>query len=225
MELVSSSPLYSLFPFLLVSPFVQASHLLFPSLSSLCSGKSTLLKLMVGDIKPIEGQIRRHLHLKIARYNQHSNDQLDPNSTVLDFVRASFPEKKTMDEPEWRQAVGRYGVTGAQQKALISTLSDGIKSRVVFCMIALEQPNLIVFDEPTNHLDFPSIVALGKAINSFQGGVVLVSHDFRLLSQVAKEIWVCDHGKIERWPGDIYSYKKSLVQQMIKERDAEEQKS
>ncbi len=102
---------------------------------------------MVGEIAPIEGQIRRHLHLKIARYNQHSNDQLDPNSTVLDFVRASFPEKKNLDEQEWRQAVGRYGVSGAMQKSLISTLSDGIKSRVVFCMIALEQPNLIVLDE------------------------------------------------------------------------------
>ncbi len=69
------------------------------------------------------------------------------------------------------------------------------------------------------------IDALADAINSFQGGLVLVSHDFRLLSQVAKEIWVCDEGKIQRWQGDILSYKKSLMQKMMKARAEEEKAS
>ena len=61
---------------------------------SLCAGKSTLLKLMVGELSATEGAIRKHLHLSIARYNQHSNDQLDPTVNVLDFIRSSFPDKK-----------------------------------------------------------------------------------------------------------------------------------
>jgi len=179
------------------------------------AGKSTLLKLMVGDITPTEGQIRRHLHLKIGRYNQHSNDQLDPKKTVLDFIRDTYPDKK-LEEQEWRSQIGRYGLGGQLQKTLIGELSDGIKSRVVFCMLAIERPNLLLLDEPTNHLDMECIDALAKAINLFQGGVVLVSHDFRLIDQVAKQVWVCDHKKVEHWKGDIRSYKADLVKKMHK---------
>mmetsp|Transcript_27145 Transcript_27145/g.22410 ORF Transcript_27145/g.22410 Transcript_27145/m.22410 type:complete len:104 (-) Transcript_27145:325-636(-) len=70
-------------------------------------------------------------------------------------------------------------------------------------------------DEPTNHLDMSCIDSLAKAINNFNGGLVLVSHDFRLISQVAKEIWVVDHG-VKRWDGSIEDYKKSLTKQVLR---------
>jgi ATP-binding cassette subfamily F protein 2 len=177
------------------------------------AGKSTLLKLMMGDVKATEGQIRTHLHAQIARYNQHSNDQLDPTQNVLDFVRNSFKEIKE-EEQWWRQTVGRFGISGTVQKSLVGSLSDGMKSRVVFCMLAIAKPNLLLLDEPTNHLDMECIDSLARAINEFEGGVVLVSHDFRLLSQVAKQIWVCDKSTVSPWNGDITSYKKSLVEKM-----------
>ena len=101
---------------------------------------------MMEEIKPTIGQIRRHLHLKIGRYNQHSNDQLDVSQTPLDFIRNSFPEIQR-EEPEWRQQLGRYGVTGKMQTSLIGTLSDGMKSRVVFAMLAQERPNLLLLGE------------------------------------------------------------------------------
>lgn len=180
------------------------------------AGKSTLLKLMVGEISPTEGAIRKHLHLTIGRYNQHSNDQLDPKMNVLDFIRSSFPDKK-YDEQEWRSHIGRYGLGGSMQKALIGTLSDGMKSRVVFCMLAIARPNLLLLDEPTNHLDMECIDSLARAIKEFNGGVVLVSHDFRLIDQVAQQIWVCDNQTISIWKGDIRSYKNSLIQKVKKQ--------
>ena len=182
------------------------------------AGKSTLLKLMVGELAATEGAIRKHLHLSIARYNQHSNDQLDPKVNVLDFIRSSFPDKK-YEEQEWRSHIGRYGLGGTIQKSLIGHLSDGMKSRVVFCMLAIARPNLLLLDEPTNHLDMECIDSLARAILAFQGGVVLVSHDFRLIDQVAKQIWVCDKKTISIWKGDIRSYKNSLVQKVKREQD------
>jgi ATP-binding cassette subfamily F protein 2 len=82
-------------------------------------------------------------------------------------------------------------------------------------MLAGDKPNFLLLDEPTNHLDMHCIDALAKAINIFQGGLVLVSHDFRLIDQVAKEIWVCDHKTIRRWPHGIRKYKKSLMKKVL----------
>jgi len=179
------------------------------------AGKSTLLKLMLDELKPTNGEIRKHLHLSIGRYNQHSNDQLDPTQCPLDFIRQTFADKK-LDEQEWRSYLGRYGVTGQMQKQPIGTLSDGQKSRVVFAMIAVSRPNLLLLDEPTNHLDMECIDSLARAINSFNGGVVLVSHDFRLIDQVAKQIWICDNKTITIHKGDIRSYKLELIKKMKK---------
>jgi len=179
------------------------------------AGKSTLLKLMAGDLHPQVGGIRRHIHLAIGRFHQHSIDQLDPESVVLDFVIAQFPERK-LDVQEWRTVVGKYGITGKVQLMKVKTLSEGLKSRICFALIALRNPNLLLLDEPTNHLDIETIDSLAKAINLFKGGVVLVSHDFRLIDQVAKEVWVCDNNNVVPWKGTIRSYKQHLVKQMQK---------
>jgi len=177
------------------------------------AGKSTLLKLMCGDISPTQGTVRPHTHLSIGRYHQHSADVLDETLTPLTFMETTFLEKK-WDDKQWRSQVGRFGITGRYQTSLISVLSDGLKSRLVFSMMATLNPNLLLLDEPTNHLDMQCIDALADAINHFGGGIVLVSHDFRLLEKVAKTIWVVDHKNITTWRGDIRSYKQSLVNKM-----------
>jgi ATP-binding cassette subfamily F protein 2 len=97
----------------------------------------------------------------------------------------------------------------------METFSGGYLTRVVFCLMSLKNPHMLVLDEPTNHLDMECIDSLAEAINAYPGGMVLVSHDFRLIGQVAKEIWVCDNG-IRKWDGSIQAYKKSLEEALDK---------
>jgi len=171
-------------------------------------GKSTLLKLMSGDLVASNGMVRRHNHLKIAWYHQHLQEHLDMNLTPLEFMTQEFPSE--IEEEKMRQAIGRFGITGKVQKTPMKQLSDGQKSRVVFAWLAWKEPHLLLLDEPTNHLDMETIDALAEAINNFDGGMVLVSHDFRLINQVAKEIWVCENKTVRVWGGDILSYKNEL---------------
>ena len=80
--------------------------------------------------------------------------------------------------------------------------------------MAKETPHLLLLDEPTNHLDMESIDSLAKAINNFGGGMVLVSHDMRLISQVAKEIWICDNKTVSKYLGEISDFKMHLRRQL-----------
>jgi len=180
------------------------------------AGKSTLLKLMVSEIQPTTGMVRAHQHLKIARYHQHLQDLLDDSLSPLEFLGKMFPELAPTPE-RMRQQIGRFGLTGKVQTLPIRYLSDGQKSRVVFAHIALQQPHILLLDEPTNHLDIETIDSLADAINEFEGGLVLVSHDFRLIGQVAEEIWECAKGKITKWNGDIMSYKHNLRDKVMAE--------
>jgi len=187
------------------------------------AGKSTLIKLMRGDLEPSEGDVKRHNHLRIGQYNQHSAEILPDDKTPLEFLMEKYAEgvttvegTKKLEVDQWRAKLGKYGVTGEMQTRKMGTFSDGQKSRVVFVLISLTNPHMLLLDEPTNHLDMQCIDALADAINAFSGGTVLVSHDFRLIDQVAKEIWVCDKG-VSKWDGDIKAYKLHLSKQMKKD--------
>mmetsp|Transcript_1494 Transcript_1494/g.3549 ORF Transcript_1494/g.3549 Transcript_1494/m.3549 type:complete len:614 (+) Transcript_1494:95-1936(+) len=183
------------------------------------AGKSTLLKLMTGELTPTEGVISRHSHLVIGKYHQHSVDVLKEEMTTLEFFQHMYPNNDTFtrDIEEWRGFVGRYGITGKMQTSKIGHLSEGQKSRIVLAMICMQNPNMLLLDEPTNHLDMEAIDALAQAIKGFNGGLVLVSHDFRLIDQVANEIWVCDNKTVQKWQGDIRDYKKHLLSVHLKD--------
>lgn len=174
------------------------------------AGKSTLLKLLVGDLTPTDGMIRRNGHLKFARYHQHLADQLDFDLTPIEFMQKEFPQDFVEIENA-RRAIGKYGLTGKQQVMPIKQLSDGQRSRLIFAWLAWTRPHMLVLDEPTNHLDIETIDALARAINKFEGGTLLVSHDFRLIGQVAKEIWICENQTVTKWEKDITAYKDMLA--------------
>jgi ATP-binding cassette subfamily F protein 2 len=173
------------------------------------AGKSTLLKLMLGLISPISGSITRHSALKLCRYSQHAAEQLDLTISAIEYLRNKF-STLSQDLQFWRGQIGRFGLAGNSQLCPIGQLSDGQKSRIVFCELSLSRPNVILFDEPTNALDIETIDSLAEAINEFEGGVVLVSHDFRLISQVAEQIWVCENKTVTPWEGTITDYKEKL---------------
>jgi len=179
------------------------------------AGKSTLLKLIYGELIPTEGMIRRHNHLKMARYHQHMHEILEMDLSPLDYMLKCFPHIKERDE--MRKVIGRYGITGKAQTAPMKQLSDGQKCRVVFAYLSHQVPHMLLLDEPTNHLDMETIDALADAIKEFEGGVVLVSHDFRLIDQVAETIWICEKETVHKWDGSILSYKEHLKAKVMKD--------
>eukprot|EP00980_Cylindrotheca_fusiformis_P006125 scaffold1319_cov126-Cylindrotheca_fusiformis.AAC.14 len=169
------------------------------------AGKTTLIKLMTGDLQPTKGQIKRNMHLKVSRFTQHFEDKLDLSMTPMDF----FKQKLMPTEPieKIRSLLGRFGCSGAQQSQVMDQLSAGQKARIVFAIIAYEKPHLVMLDEPTNPLDMESIDALARCVNAFKGGVIMISHDMRLISQCAEQIYICDNKQITRYEGDIMKFK------------------
>mmetsp|Transcript_8 Transcript_8/g.7 ORF Transcript_8/g.7 Transcript_8/m.7 type:complete len:619 (+) Transcript_8:233-2089(+) len=178
-------------------------------------GKSTLLKLMSRDLNPTEGVVGQHQHLLLGRYHQHSKELLDPDMNPLAFMKKMFPPSEVKrSEEHWRSYLDSFGFTAKHHTTEIGKLSDGQKSRLVFAMICMKQPNVLLLDEPTNHLDVEAIDSLAAAIKEYKGGVVLVSHDFRLIDQVADTIWECKDKSVKKYNGTIHEYKAKLAKKM-----------
>ena len=139
----------------------------------------------------------------------------------LEFMRRNFPPETILkdcnlprSEEHWRCFLTSFGFNTKNQTSPIGLLSDGQKSRLVFAMLAMKPSGILLLDEPTNHLDLDAVSGLAKAIKAYEGGVVLVSHDFRLIDQVADEIWVCENKGVTKYTDDIRSYKKILAKKM-----------
>uniref|UniRef100_A0A8C8IGJ7 ATP-binding cassette sub-family F member 2 n=1 Tax=Oncorhynchus tshawytscha TaxID=74940 RepID=A0A8C8IGJ7_ONCTS len=171
------------------------------------AGKSTLLKLLTGEVS---------LDIVIWSFSYliHLTEQLELDLSPLDYMMKCYPEIK--EREEMRKIIGRYGLTGKQQVNPIRNLSDGQKCRVCFAWLAGQNAHMLFLDEPTNHLDIETIDALADAINEYEGGMMLVSHDFRLIQQVAQEIWVCEKQTITKWNRDILAYKHHLKKKIDK---------
>ena len=139
------------------------------------------MKLMCGDLEPTSGTVYRHHHLRVAKFHQHLTEQLNMNMSSVEWMCAQFPDVKFQ---EMRSVVGKFGLTGKSQVIPMEQLSDGQRRRVVFSWLAKMNCHLLLLDEPTNFLDPETIDALAEGIREFDGGVVLISHDFRLIDQV-----------------------------------------
>lgn len=178
------------------------------------AGKTTVLKLLMGELTPVSGVRQAHRNLKIGYFSQHHVDQLDLNVCSVELLLNKFPGRP---EEEYRHQLGRYGITGELATRPVVSLSGGQKSRVAFAQMTMPCPNFYVLDEPTNHLDMETIEALAKALNKFKGGVVLVSHDERLIRLVCRELWVCENGQVRRIDGGFDEYRDILHEQFRKE--------
>eukprot|EP00919_Chromeraceae_sp_WS-2016_P039737 GHVR01094685.1.p1 GENE.GHVR01094685.1~~GHVR01094685.1.p1 ORF type:complete len:588 (+),score=129.68 GHVR01094685.1:77-1840(+) len=179
------------------------------------AGKSTLLKLIAGQLTATDGEVKRHSHVRFGFFSQHIEDVISPREIPLDFMIKTFGEGK-MEEQVWRTALGRFGVSGSLQTTEIGKMSDGQKRRLLFSYLAHTKPNMLLLDEPTNHLDMDTIDALANAIKEFNGGMVLVSHDFRLIEQVCEEVWLCDDKTVSPVRGGIRAYRETLVKKYRK---------
>ncbi|XP_062144192.1 ABC transporter F family member 4-like [Alnus glutinosa] len=189
------------------------------------AGKSTLLNLLAGDLVPTEGEVRRSQKLRIGRYSQHFVDLLTMEETPVQYLLRLHPDQEGLSKQEAvRAKLGKFGLPSHNHLTPIAKLSGGQKSRVVFTSISMSKPHILLLDEPTNHLDMQSIDALADALDEFTGGVVLVSHDSRLISRVCEdeersEIWVVENGTESTYPGTFEEYKEELQREIKQEVD------
>ncbi|XP_006650232.1 ABC transporter F family member 4 [Oryza brachyantha] len=187
------------------------------------AGKSTLLNLLAGDLTPTEGEVRRSQKLRIGRYSQHFVDLLTMEENAVQYLLRIHPDQEGMSKAEAvRAKLGKFGLPGHNHLTPIVKLSGGQKARVVFTSISMSHPHILLLDEPTNHLDMQSIDALADALEEFTGGVVLVSHDSRLISRVCddeqkSEIWVVEDGTVNKFNGTFEDYKDELLEEIKKE--------
>ncbi|KAL6508352.1 ABC transporter F member 4 [Orobanche hederae] len=136
------------------------------------------------------------------------------------------PDQEGLSKQETvRAKLGKFGLPSDNHLTPIAKLSGGQKARVVFTSISMSKPHILLLDEPTNHLDMQSIDALAVALDEFTGGVVLVSHDSRLISHVCKneeksQIWLVEDGSVETFQGTFKEYKDELIEEIRKEVDA-----
>ncbi|MBA0732553.1 hypothetical protein Gogos_016634 [Gossypium gossypioides] len=189
------------------------------------AGKSTLLNLIAGDLVPTEGEVRRSQKLRIGRYSQHFVDLLTMEETPVQYLLRLHPDQEGLSKQEAvRAKLGKFGLPSHNHLTPIAKLSGGQKARVVFTSISMSKPHILLLDEPTNHLDMQSIDALADALDEFTGGVVLVSHDSRLISCVCEDeeksqIWVVDNGTVNTFPGTFEDYKDELQREIRAEVD------
>jgi len=177
------------------------------------AGKSTLLKLLLGEIHPVKGDMRKSPKLRIGYFSQHHVDQLALWRTPVEHMKVLFAQAAI---PELRSHLGKLGVSQEMQMRPINTLSGGQKSRVALAAITYTNPHVLLLDEITNHLDIESIDAICSALNRFAGGILVVSHDSRLLSMVCDEIYIVDKGTVTQYPEDFRSYRAMMLKNLRK---------
>lgn len=157
------------------------------------SGKSSLIKLVQKQLRPTSGDVILNNNAVIGYFAQHHMDQLPGDISPFDYLRKLYPECEREDV--YRQ-LGTFGLRGKVIQTKIGNLSGGQKSRVSFAILTWDHPHILILDEPTNNCDMQTTDALIRAVNDFQGAVLIVSHDQHFLSQVCNEFWSLSEKKI-----------------------------
>jgi ATPase subunit of ABC transporter with duplicated ATPase domains len=158
------------------------------------SGKSTLLKLIAGSLEPSVGLRSFDQRIRIGYYSQHTN--LPEDITPVQYLMNVAIEK--IDEQKARQYLGTIGIKTESHLKLIGELSGGQKSRTLLASLFLIQPHILLLDEPTNHLDIETIEGLTNAINEYSGGLVMITHDKRLIENTESEIYLVENQGIKK---------------------------
>ncbi|PNI02693.1 ABC transporter ATP-binding protein [Vibrio diazotrophicus] len=179
------------------------------------AGKSTLIKLLSNELTPQGGDLSYSQGVKIGYFAQHQLETLHPEETPLQHMMQIAPEK---NELELRNYLGSFGFNGDKALEKVGPFSGGEKARLVLALIVWQKPNLLLLDEPTNHLDLDMRQALTLALQSFEGAMVIVSHDRYLLRATTDDLYLVHDRQVAPFDGDLVDYYKWLQDQQKAER-------
>lgn len=172
------------------------------------NGKSTLAKLLSNKLAPMGGELVPAGKLVVGYFAQDHLDQLNANITALEQMDLAMPAASPNEVRSW---LGRFGFGQERAEVLVQNLSGGEKTRLALSLVALQRPNLMILDEPTNHLDMDSRTALVEGLNDFDGAIILISHDRRLIETTCDQLWLVEQGGCTQYFGDIDDYRKLLL--------------
>ncbi|HJT06830.1 MAG TPA: ABC-F family ATP-binding cassette domain-containing protein [Stellaceae bacterium] len=173
------------------------------------NGKSTLARLIAGRLPAMAGHVTRAPRLRCGFFAQHQIEELDPTGSPFDHLARLMPKASA---EMVRARLARFGFGEDQVFVRAADLSGGEKARLNFALITHEVPPLLILDEPTNHLDIEAREALVAALNEFAGAVVIISHDWHLLSLTADRLWLVADGTARPWDGDLDDYRRYLLE-------------
>ena len=172
------------------------------------NGKSTLAKLMARRLEPFGGEITFARKLVVGYFAQHQLDELDGRKTPVEVL---FDYRPSLDVTGARTRLGGFGFSGLKAETQIASLSGGEKARLLLAIATLDRPNLLILDEPTNHLDIDGREELLNALNDYEGAVLLISHDRRVIEACADRLLLVADHRVERFDGDMDDYRDLIL--------------
>jgi ATP-binding cassette subfamily F protein 3 len=179
------------------------------------AGKSTLLKSLVGELPLLAGERQAGEHCRVGYFDQQQLEALDLEASPFLHLQRLRPEAR---EQAVLDFLGGFNFRGDAAASPIAPFSGGEKARLALAMVVWQRPNLLVLDEPTNHLDLDMCHALEVALQSYDGAVLLVTHDRHLLRNSVDELLLLRDGRLEEFDGDLDSYQSWLIS---RQQDAE----
>lgn len=181
------------------------------------AGKTTLIKLLANELQPLSGKRVEGKELNIGYFAQHQLEQLRPDESPLQHMMKLDPLTR---EQEHLNYLGGFDFKGDMARAPCANFSGGEKSRLALALLIWTRPNLLLLDEPTNHLDLEMRHALTLALQDYEGGVILVSHDRALLRATCDAFILVADGRATPFEGDLEGYSQWLNEQRLKEKQA-----
>jgi ATP-binding cassette, subfamily F, member 3 len=176
------------------------------------NGKTTLARLLAGQLEPMTGRVNRSPKLACGLFAQHQIEEMRKEMAPFDHLSALMPDAP----PEVvRARLGRFGFSQEKAFVAVSGLSGGERARLNLALVTHNAPALLILDEPTNHLDIEAREALVRAMNDFTGAVVLVSHDRHLVELVADRLWLVADGTVRPYEGDLDDYERRVLENHI----------
>ncbi len=182
------------------------------------AGKSTLIKLLSGELSPKSGEFTYSQGVKIGYFAQHQLETLHPQETPLQHL---MQIASNHTEQQLRDYLGSFGFKGDKALDKVAPFSGGEKARLVLALLVWQKPNLLLLDEPTNHLDLDMRQALTMALQTFEGAMVIVSHDRYLLRATTDDLYLVDAKRVDPFDGDLNDYYKWLTEQQKEQKKAQ----